>query len=108
MQRKRALVVAGAVSATLVGASTAMAISGGLLDARANDGAGTLSPVVTVVDPTGTIPPAPAVESPDSLPVATSGASEVTANGGDDDHFEGERAHEGGHEYEFEGADDDD
>jgi len=58
VERKRSLIVAGAVSGTLLATSTVYALTGGLLDRPAHDGAGTLAPVTaTIEDPSTTAPP---------------------------------------------------
>ncbi len=96
MERKRSLIVAGAVSGTLLAASTAYALTGGLLDRPADDGAGTLAPVTATIggSPTTAVTsPAP----PGRLP--------------DDERAELEEVREhvgGGPGYRYEGADDDD
>lgn len=131
MDRKKALITAGAVSGTLFAASTAFALSGGLLDLDARDGAGTLEPVASLSGqpavPTATAPtsaevapatvappaPTPAVVVPEGPPVTRSEASASVR--GDDDEEEDEAGEgeeredsEDHEEHEYEGADDDD
>jgi hypothetical protein len=113
VERKRSLIVAGAVSGTLLAASTAYALTGGLLDRPADDGAGTLAPVTATIQDapaTSATAPAPPVRLPDVEPVTRSRAS-ATGHPPDDERIEREevREHgtgEPGHVYE--GADDDD
>lgn len=131
MDRKKALITAGAVSGTLFAASTAFALSGGLLDLDAQDGAGTLEPVASLsgqpavpaptsaeVAPATVAPPAPApaVVVPEGPPVTRSEASASVRGDDDEEEEEEDEAGEGEEredsedheEHEYEGADDDD
>ena len=120
MERRKALVTAGAVSGTLVAASTVLALTGGILDTRAGAGAGTLSPVSTTVPAElGAVaaPSAPpAVQRPATPPVTRSEASPVPGDRAavdhdddeDDDERGDDRAARSEFEREHEGADDDD
>jgi hypothetical protein len=103
MNRRKSLIVAGAVAGSLFAASTAYALTSGIIDNSNGDGAGTLSPVVDApASPDAQPPAAPSVTRTDDAPVTTSTASDVGRSGDDDDEHESE------HEIEFEGADDDD
>ena len=107
MERKRSLIVAGVVSGTLLAASTTYALTAGLLDRPADDGAGTLAPVTATLDGSPATTTAPIVG-----PSAVRPAPTPHRDTGDD--VEG--AEEAGHREdralrpgdEYEGADDDD
>jgi hypothetical protein len=113
MDRKKAVVAAATVVGSLLAASTAYALTSGIVDGGPGDGAGNLSPVV------GT--PAPSDASPSTTgPVGSAGTGAATGQdpGGFDDHAAGDDAFEhdgsrpGEHDNEepthYEGRDDDD
>jgi hypothetical protein len=113
VERKRSLIVAAAVSGTLLAASTAYALTGGLLDRPANDGAGTLAPVTATLEdaPASAVTtPAPPVRLPDVAPATRSRASAVGSTSDDERaELEGARQHGvDGTGPVYEGADDDD
>jgi hypothetical protein len=107
VERKRSLIVAAVVSGTLLAASTTYALTAGLLDRPADDGAGTLAPVTATLDKPTDTTTAPVVERSDAP------AAQIHRDTGDDDDERLEREGHGddtaprrGSEYE--GADDDD
>ena len=123
MERKKALIAAGAVSGTLLAASTAFALTGGIVDSGADDGAGSVSPVTasTIEQTLTQVPATPLVGPPATQPVTTSSASAVAGeqdgddlddeheyedderDSEDEDHEDEDEA-----ESEYEGAEDDD
>jgi hypothetical protein len=122
VERKKALIAAGAVSGTLLAASTAFALTGGIVDSGADDGAGSVSPVTTstIEQILADAPVTPAVVRPTTEPVTTSSASAVAGEEhdgddlDDDDAYEDDErdsedeSHEDEDEDEYEGAEDDD
>ena len=126
MERRKALLTAGAVAGTLFAAGTTLAVSGGILDLRTSDGAGTLTPVVAGQVPASPVTgdpsavagatPAPIVVLPETAPLTRSEASPSVRGEereeGEEDEYE-DHDYEGGkdreaEERQYEGADDDD
>ena len=105
MKPRQALITSAAVAATMVSASAAMALNGGILGTSGNDGVGTLSPtMVTVADPTtGVELPDPIAVTPsDSPAVTTSSASTVSDSSTyqSDDSYEDDESYEDHDSYE--------
>ena len=112
MNPRKALITSAAVAATLVGASTAMALNGGILSASANDSVGTLNPTATITDTstaaTG-VPGVVALAPSDSAPVTTSSASTVAGYDSEDsDEYEYDDSSSYDDDHEYEGHDSDD
>jgi len=115
MERRKAIVAAATVAGSLLAASTAYALTSGIVAGGPNDGAGTLSPVVEA-------PVASDMTPSTTAPVASPGGGAVIGQvpgerpddhgDGDDDAFEHEDSRPGEHESEepshYEGRDDDD
>ena len=129
MKTRKALITSAAVAATMISASAAMALNGGILDTSGNDGVGTLSPTMVTVEETITrvnLPDAVNVAPSDSPVVTTSSASTVAGSStyqsddsgdsyesddsyeseDDDDSYESEYADDEDHEYEGYDSDD--
>ncbi len=106
MKPRKALITSAAIAATLVSASAAMALNGGILDSGTNDAVGSLDPTSVIVSD-----PSTAVTVPGPITIATSNDSAVTTSSGstvvggsyedDDDRYESD---DDDHEY---GSDDD-
>lgn len=117
MKPRKALITSAAIAATLVTASTAMALNGGILDNGTNDGVGTLDPTSVIVSDSS-----PAVTVPGPITITTSNDPAVTTSGGstvaggsyeddddryesNDDEYESDDDHD---EYDDDHHDDDD
>jgi hypothetical protein len=121
MDRKKAIIAAATVAGSLLAASSAYALTSGIVDNGGHDGAGDMSPVVDVA-PTdaSTTTLAPATTGGTSDPAGRSGddehgtVGETTPQAGDDhgdevEHRSDDDEHEDGVEpHEIEGHDDDD
>jgi hypothetical protein len=120
MDRKKAIIAAATVAGSLLAASSAYALTSGIVDNGGHDGAGDLNPVLDVAPADGsttTVPPMTAggTSDPAGRPGDDDhGTVEVTAPQAGDDHGDevehrNDDDHEDGVEpHEIEGHDDDD
>jgi hypothetical protein len=107
VERKQSIITAGILSGALLVGSAAYALTSGFLAGGADDGAGTLAPVVATTVPASTAPVANEVgtTSPTAPATLTPGVRHD-----DDDHVDdgGHRDHDDGEHHGYEGRDDDD
>lgn len=110
MKAPKALITSAAVAVTMVGASAAMALNGGILDTSGNDGVGTLDPTLSVtehVPATVDLPDFVTVTPSDEPIITTSSASTVADSSSyesSDDHDD----YESDDSYEYDDGDHDD
>jgi hypothetical protein len=106
VERKQSIITAGILSGALLVGSAAYALTSGFLAGGADDGAGTLAPVVATTVPASTVPApsgAVATGAPTTLaPVVAHDDDDRVDDGAHRDHGDDH----GGHAYE--GRDDDD
>ena len=113
MDRKKAIIAAATVAGSLLAASSAYALTSGVIGTNADDGAGDLSPVLDVnaVDETTTVP----TTSPgdESTTTPDDDAVDQTSDDAPDDAVDHEAEaddteHEAEEPHELEGREDDD
>lgn len=112
MDRRKAVVAAATMAGSLLAASTAYALTSGVIGGGPDDGAGDLSPIVeTPAAPDTTTTPRPA-SGEDDLGTAVQVTGDRPAGSSDDDAFEDEDVdhdgNEAGEPFGHEGRDDDD
>ncbi len=114
MKPRKALITSAAVAATMVSASAAMALNGGILDTSRNDGVGTLNPTMVTAGETTTsveVPGPITIATSDNPAVTTSSASTITdssAHPSDDSYESDDRyeSHDDESEDNYESEDD--
>jgi hypothetical protein len=113
MDRKKAIIGAATVAGSLLAASSAYALTSGILGNGDDDGAGNLTPVLDVAPPDGSPYPTSDQGDDDRVSVDVPGAGDDSSDGvedrdGEDEHEDEDEDDDAVEPHEYEGHEDDD